>query len=232
MDAAAIDSDVLLVGADSDVSLGADVSKVLEESWQKRRRGALLSGLCAGLTLGLLQYAKFPNWIGAAAAQVLTVALVCCAGAAISHRKCSVRAARAVGEYAAVAAACQMFQVLFHNEYCGWLFRCGCVWQWAGGWQDCNVHRRDDGPRCPWCTAKRSISWTTDCLVLGLMVLSWHEVRARRLGPWAAVGAPAAVFFAVGLLVALIFKLSVGYPYMITGPLHGLDNIDNRTGNQ
>lgn len=141
--------------------------------------------------------------------------------------------------FAAVSSACQAFQFVFHNEYCGWLFRCGCVWQWAGGWDCCNVHNAH-GPKCPWCMAKDYISWTTDCLVLALMVFMFHEVMDvchthqkmhARVAPRtlvttcmpvaAAAIAAAAVFFAVGMLVAFIFKVTTGYPYFISGSVHG-----------
>jgi hypothetical protein len=40
------------------------------------------------------------------------------------------------------------FNWLFHNKYCGFLFQCGCTWQFTNGWRDCNVHNKT-GPKCP-----------------------------------------------------------------------------------
>ena len=27
-----------------------------------------------------------------------------------------------------------LFAKVFHNKSCGTVFRCGCTWDWAGGW--------------------------------------------------------------------------------------------------
>lgn len=32
--------------------------------------------------------------------------------------------------------------LVFHNPYCNFLFRCGCTWNWSGGWEKCNFHNR------------------------------------------------------------------------------------------
>lgn len=45
--------------------------------------------------------------------------------------------------------------VLFHNPICDAMFRCGCTWNWAGGWNACNVHN-PTGPRCPFCASPSS----------------------------------------------------------------------------
>ena len=119
-----------------------------------------------------------------------------------------------------VGSACQALQVTFHNAFCGWAFRCGCTWQWAGGWDCCNVHNTR-GPKCPWCMARDNISWTTDCLVLALMVIAFHEARERELPAWATLAAPPVVFFVVGLVVAATFKIATHYPYFVTGQVHG-----------
>ena len=127
------------------------------------------------------------------------------------------------------AGACQAFQVVFHNQLCGWLFRCGCVWEWSGGWACCNVHN-PAGPRCPWCTARHYVSWTTDCLVLALMVLALHEASRRGWPRPAAAAAAAAVFFVAGAAVALAFKVATGYPYFISAPCMGGTQREVRSG--
>jgi len=43
----------------------------------------------------------------------------------------------------------------FENVYCDLIFKCGCTWNWAGGWDQCNVHDEDLpwSLRCPFCSA-------------------------------------------------------------------------------
>jgi len=38
-----------------------------------------------------------------------------------------------------ISFASYAFDWVFHNPYCGLLFRCGCTWNWAGGYGPCNV---------------------------------------------------------------------------------------------
>lgn len=63
------------------------------------------------------------------------------------------------------------FQYIIHNPTCNFLFKCGCTWEWAGGWKNCNIW--SDGPKCPWCLARASVSWTTDYLIFALMCASY-----------------------------------------------------------
>jgi hypothetical protein len=134
-------------------------------------------------------------------------------------------------ELTVVAGYCQGFQILFHNQMCGLMFRCNCVWNWQGGWVDCNVHNKT-GPKCPWCIARASLSWTTDSLVLGLMILAYEAARSfsfcnrestspRAVLLW-QLTLPVLVFFGAGLLVAAIFyAFSADYPWFLSGPQHG-----------
>jgi hypothetical protein len=139
------------------------------------------------------------------------------------------------GELVAVAGVCEGLQLFFHNEFCGQLFRCGCVWQWKGGWKDCNVHNPVGRPKCPWCIARTYTSWTTDSLILALMVLSY--ANAHRLpeylfsSPWLRWAVPwrlclpVAVFFTAGFVVALAFSwASPSYPYFLVGQIHSKDS--------
>ena len=216
-----------------------------------RHPRALTHGVVAGVTLGLLKKVPrgdaWPSIPAVAAAcgaacgacavlarqrRASTAAATCEAGANVNGceqspvagqraRPSGARALlREAGAVAAVGGACQAFQVLFHNAFCGWAFRCGCVWPWAGGWDCCNVHNAT-GPKCPWCLARESVSWTTDCLVLALMVIAHHEAVDRGLPRWVPLAAPPAVFLVVGLAVAAGFKLATGYPYFLVGPVHG-----------
>jgi hypothetical protein len=141
------------------------------------------------------------------------------------------------GELIMVAGACEGFQLFFHNQFCGWLFRCGCVWQWQGGWKDCNVHNSAGRPKCPWCIARTYTSWTTDSLILALMVVAYAGANQfpcypPQSAPWCRCRAaawrlcfPIAVFFAAGFVVALVFSwASPDYPYFLVGPVHGNDS--------
>ena len=46
---------------------------------------------------------------------------------------------------------CSLLNQIVHSPWCNLMFGCGCRALWNGGWRDCNVHRTDGGPRCPWC---------------------------------------------------------------------------------
>jgi hypothetical protein len=60
-----------------------------------------------------------------------------------------------------------------HNKFCNFLYDCGCTWIWDGGWDDCNVHRTDGGPKCPWCTATDATAWTTTYIAQFLMLATF-----------------------------------------------------------
>lgn len=77
---------------------------------------------------------------------------------------------------------------MFHNKFCDAIFRCGCTWDWAGGWSRCNIHNVDGkshaialshvrtGPHCPWCAAKEPWLLFTDTrffLMFGYVV-AWR----------------------------------------------------------
>lgn len=115
------------------------------------------------------------------------------------------------------ANCCYWFQVVIHNKFCNFLFKCGCNWNWDGGWKDCNVHNIE-GPRCPWCRARASISWTTDYLLTVLMIMSYIYLLSNRkkiIGqPICRILGPVLVYFTVGTVVGACF-LSDGYPYFI-----------------
>ncbi|CAL1172065.1 unnamed protein product [Cladocopium goreaui] len=147
------------------------------------------------------------------------------AGAALSTgvaaHVCKESAGTAAMQVAA-AFLCEGFQQVVHNKFCNWLFRCGCTWEWAGGWNKCNV-RNAFGPKCPWCVARLSISWTTDCLPLVFMLLVFSEAKARRSPFWVQLLLPIFSFLLLGTLVAFCFKLASGYPYFIGGPVRGKD---------
>lgn len=106
------------------------------------------------------------------------------------------------------------FQYFIHDPFCNMLFKCGCVWVFAGGWKNCNYFNLEGMPKCPWCASRWYVSWTTDYLVFALMIVTYFIFlynRKRFNILWRYV-APMVVYFAVGSLVGLIFKLATGYP--------------------
>eukprot|EP01095_Lingulamoeba_sp_RSL-Kostka_P017790 TRINITY_DN9476_c0_g2_i2.p1 TRINITY_DN9476_c0_g2~~TRINITY_DN9476_c0_g2_i2.p1 ORF type:complete len:209 (+),score=28.65 TRINITY_DN9476_c0_g2_i2:57-683(+) len=46
------------------------------------------------------------------------------------------------------------FDWVFENPICDILFKCGCTWNWEGGWDECNVHNTEGEPKCPWCNSQ------------------------------------------------------------------------------
>jgi hypothetical protein len=112
---------------------------------------------------------------------------------------------------------CYWFQVIIHNKFCNFLFKCGCTWNWDGGWKDCNVHNAE-GPRCPWCCARSNVSWTTDYMLTAFMIVTYFYLLSKRktlIGhPLFRLIAPILVYFAVGTLVGACFLVG-GYPYFI-----------------
>ena len=112
---------------------------------------------------------------------------------------------------------CYWFQVIIHNKFCNFLFKCGCTWNWDGGWKDCNVHNTE-GPRCPWCMSRANISWTTDYLLTFLMIVTYLYLLSKRkkiIGhPIMRLFAPILVYFAAGTVVGACFLVG-GYPYFI-----------------
>jgi hypothetical protein len=106
------------------------------------------------------------------------------------------------------------FQYFIHDPFCNMLFKCGCVWVFAGGWKNCNYFNSEGLPKCPWCASRWYVSWTTDYLVFALMIVTYFIFlynRKRFNILWRYI-APMVVYFAVGSLVGLIFKLATGYP--------------------
>ena len=96
---------------------------------------------------------------------------------------------RLLAEAGAVTVASWGFNEIFHNPWCGALFRCGCTFSWAGGWTKCNVHNpAPDSPRCPWCLSARdtpATTWSTSsAFVVVLMVLGWMLAVACLRRPW------------------------------------------------
>ena len=140
-----------------------------------------------------------------------------------SERKA--KAARCVVEVSCGVTCCYWFERIIHNKFCNFLFKCNCTWTWAGGWNDCNVHNTSGLPKCPWCTARSNVSWTTDSLLFVLMTLTFlvclyfRPPPASRLDKVANVtlrwAAPVIVYFLAGTFVGWLFKVTGSYPTFI-----------------
>jgi hypothetical protein len=109
------------------------------------------------------------------------------------------------------------FSTLIHNKFCNFLFKCSCTWEWKGGWKDCNVHSKV-GPKCPWCSARSNISWTTDYLITSLMLIGYLYLLSNRKKwfghPLFRIFIPILIYFSTGTIVGMFF-LAKGYPYFI-----------------
>lgn len=118
-------------------------------------------------------------------------------------------------EYFFGMSYCFGFQYIIHNPTCDFLFRCGCTWQWDGGWKNCNIWY--DGPKCPWCMSRANISWTTDYLIFAFMLIVFTFFFYHRNKYHAAYRylLPILTYFMGAIIVGFIFKLSTGYPYFI-----------------
>ena len=138
------------------------------------------------------------------------------APAALLHRP-DLRAALEVVVYGAFAYG---FDSVFHNPYCGWLFNCGCTFNWAGGWSRCNVHN-PHGPQCPWCAAPWKWPHLTPLvspnLAIALMVLGHGVAYWKGLSLPLRVGLPVLGWWVWCFALAAAFLLVVDpdYPYFL-----------------
>ena len=118
-------------------------------------------------------------------------------------------------QFALALCGCYALDWAMHNRYCGFLFRCGCTFPWAGGVSACNIHN-PAGPKCPWCNVHNaSLSWLAPAITgnfnVALMVLSYCAVWGAQLpappSRALAVRAAAAVaaFLGWGFVMGLVF---------------------------
>jgi hypothetical protein len=145
-----------------------------------------------------------------------------------------------------VLAACflRVYDWLFHNPFCGLMFRCGCTWNWAGpwgagGWSNCNVHHRH-GPQCPWCSVpweNPSLSlFVNDDFVVALCLLFWAVLKARKsTPPPLRLVLPPLFWLLYNTLCGLAFFLffSPAYPYFffidLSASTRPIDWVANNT---
>lgn len=123
-------------------------------------------------------------------------------------------------EVAVAITYCYWFQYLIHDEWCNFMFKCGCGFVYTKSWWGCNYWDLDSDVRCPWCVARANVSWTTDNLIFALMAVSFltclYYRRRIKYYPTAVRWiAPAAMYFVSGTFVGLIFKLASSYPHFL-----------------
>jgi hypothetical protein len=100
---------------------------------------------------------------------------------------------------------------VFENPLCNVYFRCGCDWNWKGGWDRCNIHD-PEAPHCPWCAARGSGTWFTR---IYLYCIALHFSLART-NPAARIALPVLAYVPFSFLVAAGFKINAPeYPYFL-----------------
>eukprot|EP00730_Choanoeca_flexa_P013980 TRINITY_DN5936_c0_g2_i1.p1 TRINITY_DN5936_c0_g2~~TRINITY_DN5936_c0_g2_i1.p1 ORF type:complete len:172 (+),score=15.01 TRINITY_DN5936_c0_g2_i1:274-789(+) len=115
----------------------------------------------------------------------------------------------------------RIFDYCFHNQMCNLIFRCGCTWEWAGGWKNCNVHNKT-GPRCPWCDARRHLVWSVapafvctlgmaGFVVFGLRYLK--QPSQRRLALMLTM--PFIIWLLYSFFIGLMFYWGTNYPWFL-----------------
>ncbi len=103
----------------------------------------------------------------------------------------------------------------FMTPLCGFLFKCGCVWLWAGADSHCNI-RHSSPPHCPWC-AHGKLGYVLPLVGLTLGQFGSGLFTLRKSGRvvlsgFAAIISILPVGFALGYLTILL----TSYPYFLT----------------
>ena len=80
-------------------------------------------------------------------------------------------------EFLGICLFVHAFNWVFHNPYCDIIFQCGCTFNWAGGWDNCNVHSLDPlQAKCPWCDCPPWVAVYTQYIVKLFMILIYYIV--------------------------------------------------------
>jgi hypothetical protein len=103
----------------------------------------------------------------------------------------------------------------FMAPLCGFMFKCGCVWNWAGASRLCNIHQPSP-PHCPWC-AHGKLGYMLPLLGLTLGQFGGGLVTLRLSGKlFLAALATVLSILPVGFLLGWITILLTSYPYFLT----------------
>jgi hypothetical protein len=105
---------------------------------------------------------------------------------------------------------------IFIIPFCGFLFKCGCTWLWAGAAEKCVGMMDQHGAHhhCPWCSdAPFSFFIPISAILVtqaALIILLWWRYRTHILVQFAA---GLFAFLAVGYLESLIHGWFSNYPH-------------------
>jgi len=103
----------------------------------------------------------------------------------------------------------------FMTPLCGFLFKCGCVWNWAGADRHCNIHQGSP-PHCPWC-AHGSLGYVLPLVGLTLGQFSSGLLTLRLGGSLAFSGlVTVASIVPVALLLGYLTIHLTSYPYFLS----------------
>ena len=103
----------------------------------------------------------------------------------------------------------------FMAPLCGFLFHCGCVWNWAGADSHCNIHHASP-PHCPWCAhGKLGFILPAMGLTLGQSI---GGLLALRLSGRLVLSGLATVLsiLPTGVFLGYVTILLTSYPYFLT----------------
>jgi hypothetical protein len=105
----------------------------------------------------------------------------------------------------------------FMAPLCGFMFKCGCVWNWAGASRHCNIHQPSP-PHCPWC-AHGKLGYTVPLvgLTFGQFLGGLLTVRLSSKLFLAALATVLSIL-PVGFLLGWITILLTSYPYFLLSP--------------
>ena len=102
----------------------------------------------------------------------------------------------------------------FMAPLCGFMFKCGCVWNWAGADSLCNIHHALP-PHCPWC-AHGKLGYTLPIVGLTLGQFTGGLVTLRLSGKLALSGlATVLSILPVAFVLGYLTILFTSYPYFL-----------------
>jgi len=103
----------------------------------------------------------------------------------------------------------------FMTPLCGFLFKCGCVWIWAGADRHCNIHQSSP-PHCPWC-AHGKLGYVLPLAGLTLGQFSSGLLTLRLSGRLTLSSlATVASIIPVALLLGYLTILLTSYPHFLS----------------
>ncbi len=115
-----------------------------------------------------------------------------------------------------VLLALWVFDYCFHNPFCNAMYRCGCTWNWAGGWDKCNVHN-PTGPRCPWCAAKPTVVWLVldkTVITIAFLVYIYVSAKHQHTGSLQFL-APFLAWTGYNFFMGVVFYVFSDYPWFL-----------------